>query len=340
MRGRGNPGCVTKMITDNFGRNIHYLRLAVTDRCNLRCTYCMPAGVLQWLLGKELMRYEEMLRLCRLLVTMGIDKIRITGGEPFVRKDLMPFLYQLAEIGGLKELTLTTNGLLTEKYVPGLKQLGVKAVNLSLDTLDPGRFRQIARRDGVDKVLATMYRLLEQDIDVKINAVVMEGKNIEDIVPLVLLTKTLPVSVRFIEEMPFNGGGGPVPLKWDAVQMLRHIKMYFPDMERTADPAHATSSNYKIPGFTGSLGIIAGYTRSFCGSCNRIRITPAGILRTCLYSSGGLDLKQAMRAGAADAEIEQLIINALLKKPEDGWAAQDIPEVARIPYESMAAIGG
>ncbi|MBO9593683.1 MAG: GTP 3',8-cyclase MoaA [Niabella sp.] len=328
------------MITDNYGRKIHYLRLAVTDRCNLRCTYCMPAAGLQWLPGKELMRYEEMLRLSRMLVKMGIDKIRITGGEPFVRKDLMPFLHQVAEISGLKELTITTNGLLTEKYVPGLKQLGVKAVNLSLDTLDPGRFRQIARRDGLNNVLATMYRLLEQGIDVKMNAVVMEGKNIEDIVPLVRLTKTLPVSVRFIEEMPFNGGHRPVPLQWDAGQILRYIKSYFPDLERMADPVHATACNYQIPGFTGSLGIIAGYTRSFCGSCNRIRITPAGVLRTCLYSNGGLDLKEAMRAGATDAEIEQQIINALLKKPENGWAAQDIPEAARIQYESMAAIGG
>ncbi len=195
------------MLIDNHGRKINYLRLAVTDRCNLRCFYCMPEEGLNWLDRKELMTYEDMLRSCALLVKMGIEKIRITGGEPFVRKDIMQLLTALSKLDGLKELSMTTNGVLTAPYVAEMKALGVKSVNLSLDTLDANRFFTITRRDEFASVMATLDELLKHDIDVKINAVVMEGKNTEDIIPLVELTKDLPVSVRFIEEMPFNGDG-------------------------------------------------------------------------------------------------------------------------------------
>src|SRR6202012_3579658 len=198
--------CIT-LLTDNHGRRINYLRLAVTDRCNLRCFYCMPEEGLNWLSRKELMSYHEMLGICSLLVGMGIDKIRITGGEPFVRKDIMPFLSELSRIDGLNELTITTNGVLTAPYVGELKRIGVKSVNLSLDTLDAARFFAITARDEFAKVMNTLDELLKHNIDVKINAVVMDGKNTEDIIPLVQMTRDLPVSVRFIEEMPFNGDG-------------------------------------------------------------------------------------------------------------------------------------
>ena len=195
------------MLVDNHGRKINYLRLAVTDRCNLRCFYCMPEDGLNWLSRKELMTYEEMLRACSLLVNMGIEKIRITGGEPFVRKDIMQFLTGVSKLPGVKELSLTTNGVLTAPYVPELKRIGVRSVNLSLDTLDAGRFFSITRRDEFRNVMETLDELLRYNIRVKINAVVMDGKNTQDIIPLVELTKDLPVSVRFIEEMPFNGDG-------------------------------------------------------------------------------------------------------------------------------------
>ncbi len=229
------------MIIDSYGRKINYLRLAVTDRCNLRCTYCMPAAGLNWLPRRELMTYEEMLRLCSLLVKMGIEKIRITGGEPFIRKDLLPFLQNISFIDGLQELTLTTNGLLTAPLVPELKNIGIKSVNLSLDTLDKNRFARIARRDGLDRVLKTLDALLSHNIAVKINTVVMEGCNTEDIIPLVRLTKTLPVSVRFIEEMPFNGGTHHVSPDWNFVKILEHIKEHFPEIEKIKDAAHSTS---------------------------------------------------------------------------------------------------
>ncbi len=328
------------MITDSHGRTINYLRLAVTDRCNLRCAYCMPAEGLDWLPRKELMTYEEMLRLCSLFVEMGVEKVRITGGEPFVRRDLVPFLYRLSGIGGLRELTLTTNGLLTGEYVADLKKMGVRSVNLSLDTLDAGRFYRITRRKGLEKVLSTMDKLLENGIRVKINAVVMEDKNTEDIIPLVQLAAKLPVSVRFIEEMPFNGGKEDVSLHWNYTRILEHIRQAFPAIAKIGDPAHATAYGYKIPGFEGDIGIIAAYSRSFCGACNRLRITPTGMLRTCLYDAGNVNLKDAMREGRTNAELQQIITNAILKKPKDGWEAQRTLVAQHREHESMAAIGG
>ena len=194
------------MLVDNHGRTINYLRLAVTDRCNLRCFYCMPEEGIEWMPRKEILTYEEIVRLCSLLVKMGIEKIRITGGEPFVRRDLMQLLSSLSKLSGLKELTITTNGVLTAPLVPELKKLGIRSVNLSLDTLDRNRFFAITKRDELPRVLDTLDALLQHGFDVKLNAVVMGEKNSQDILPLVELTKDLPLSVRFIEEMPFNGG--------------------------------------------------------------------------------------------------------------------------------------
>lgn len=328
------------MIVDSFGRAMNYLRLAVTDRCNLRCAYCMPGEGLDWLPRGELMTYEEMSRICSLFVKMGVEKIRITGGEPFVRKDLLSFLKDISQINGLRQLTITTNGLLTAPLVPELKKIRINSVNLSLDTLDGDRFARITHRNGLDKVLKTLDTLLSHDIAVKINTVVMETLNIPDIIPLVQLTKALPVSVRFIEEMPFNGGSHRVSLNWNYIRVLEHIREYFPSIVKTVDPPHATASNYKIPGHKGDIGIIAAYSRSFCGSCNRVRITPTGVLRTCLYDAGKLNLKDALREGRADEELQSLITNAILKKKRDGWEAQKMLSARKLEHESMATIGG
>ncbi|MFT3750690.1 MAG: GTP 3',8-cyclase MoaA [Agriterribacter sp.] len=327
------------MITDSYGRKINYLRVAVTDRCNLRCTYCMPANGLNWFPRKDIMTDEEMLRICNLFVKMGVEKIRFTGGEPFVRSGFLSFLETVSHIKGLHELTLTTNGVLTAPVVPQLKKAGIRSVNLSLDTLDEDRFFNITQRKGLDKVLATLHALLENEIAVKINAVVMDDKNIDDIIPLVELTKTLPVSVRFIEEMPFNGSDKPVSFNWNFAQILKHIRAYFPGIIKITDPPNATSFNYRIPGHNGDVGIIAAYTRSFCGTCNRIRITPTGVLRTCLYDAGSFNIKEAIRSGITDDALERLIREAILKKPENGWIAEK-ENSNKAGHESMATIGG
>jgi molybdenum cofactor biosynthesis protein A len=327
------------LLTDNHGRQLNYLRLAVTDRCNLRCFYCMPEDGLNWLSRKELMSFEELLRICSLMVNMGIDKIRITGGEPFVRKDMMALLTSISQLQGLKELVITTNGVLTAPFVSQLKEIGIKSVNLSLDTLDRNRFFAITRRDEFPGVMKTLEAMLHQDIEVKINTVVMAGKNTQDIVPLVDLTKELPVSVRFIEEMPFNGDGHSYSgITWDYVRILEEIKTAFPDLRKIADPKFSTAYNYHIGGHAGTIGIIAAYSRTFCGTCNRIRLTPEGTLRTCLYDNGVLNLKDSMRKGLNDDDIRQLLLNAFNNRERDGWDAEK--KRAESPHESMASIGG
>ena len=328
------------MLTDKFGRNINYLRLAIVDRCNLRCTYCMPENGLTWIKQKELMTDEEMLRICTIFTEMGVNKIRITGGEPFVRKNSIELIQNISQLDGLTDLSITTNGLLTEQYIPQLKKFGIKSVNLSLDTLNEERFFKITRRKSFDKVMKTLDSLLQHAIKVKINTVVMEDQNIDDIIPLITLTKERPVDVRFIEEMPFNGGTHAVSLKWNSVQILNHIKSHFPEIQKTEDPKNSTSYNYNIPGFNGNIGIIAAYTRSFCGTCNRLRLTPTGILKTCLYEGTGVNLKDEIRLGKTDEELKNIIINSVQNKPKDGWEAQKSSLTVSQIHQSMATIGG
>ncbi|GAA4314908.1 GTP 3',8-cyclase MoaA [Mucilaginibacter gynuensis] len=301
----------------------------------------MPEHGLDWLSRAELMSYEEMLRVSSLLVKMGIQKIRITGGEPFVRKDIMQLLTALSKLDGLDELSITTNGVLTAPFIPELKKIGVRSVNLSLDTLDSGRFFSITRRDEFDMVMNTLHQLLKQDIEVKINAVVMAGQNTQDIIPMVELTKELPVSVRFIEEMPFNGDSHVYTgLPWDHLRILEEIRDGFPGIQKLIDPAHSTSYNYHVPGHKGDVGIIAAYSRTFCGTCNRIRITPQGTLKNCLYDDGVLNIRDVMRKGITNEELEKVLTNAFNHRPQDGYEAERSRIEKTGVHESMATIGG
>ena len=241
------------MLYDNHGRPLNYLRLAVTDRCNLRCFYCMPAEGLPWHGKDQILSYEEMLRLVSILAGLGISKVRITGGEPFVRKDLIPFMNELSQVTGIEKVNITTNGTAPLSQVAALKALGINAVNLSLDSLDPQRFKAITRRDDFDKVWAFYQELLHQGITTKINAVVMEEHNLEDILSMSALTLTDPVSIRFIEEMPFNGGSkGYVPITWNYQKIIAHIKGQYPELERLNDEKSSTSYNYQVPGAKGT----------------------------------------------------------------------------------------
>lgn len=296
---------------------------------------------MNWLSRSELLTYQEMLSVCSLLVKMGIEKIRITGGEPFVRKDIMQLLTALYQLQGLNELTITTNGVLTAPFIPELKKIGVKSVNLSLDTLDANRFFSITKRDEFANVMETFEQLLKHDIEVKINAVVMDGKNTQDIIPLVELTKDLPVSVRFIEEMPFNGEGHIYTgLQWDYVRILDEIRQKYPDISKLTDSAYSTSYNYKIPDHKGTIGVIAAYSRTFCGTCNRIRVTPDGELKTCLYDTGALNVKNLLRNGATDSDLKNALLNAFSHRSKDGWEAEKNRGNNTPAHESMATIGG
>lgn len=325
---------------DNHGREINYVRMAVTDRCNLRCFYCMPAEGINYVPRKELLSYEEMHRLMQVLSQMGITKLRLTGGEPFIRRDIMDFLAAVSKLG-LEQINITTNGTLTAPLVPELKKMGIHSVNLSLDTLDRDRFYEITRRNEFDKVMHTMDELLKHDIRTKVNAVVMENKNTEDLIPMTELARHQPIDVRFIEEMPFNGAGSHYPvLTWNHRRILDHLRMHYPDIERLPDPPTSTSANYRVPGFKGKIGIIAAFSRTFCGTCNRIRITPQGMLKTCLYDEGVFNVRNLMRAGATNEQMRDAFLDALNHRAKDGWEAERNRNFGSPVSESMSTIGG
>lgn len=276
-----------------------------------------------------------------ILASLGITKVRLTGGEPFVRNDLMKLINRIVETPGIEELHLTTNGVLTGPYIPELKKLGLKSVNLSLDTLDPQRFKMITRRDEFEAVSSTLDSLLEHKIAVKINAVVMEGKNIEDILPLVELTRKHSLDVRFIEEMPFNGEGNHYPtLKWTYKAILKYIREQFPSLVKVSDAPFSTSYNYQVPGHKGTVGVIAAFSRTFCGTCNRIRVTAQGTLKTCLYDDGVLDIRQLLRNGSSDDEIKRHLVHAFNHRVKDGYEAEKARKNRQPASESMSTIGG
>lgn len=326
------------MLFDNHNRPITYLRLAVTDRCNLRCFYCMPETGIKYLPKQQLLTYEEMERLVAVLARMGVSKLRLTGGEPFVRAGLMGFLDRLSIIPGMHELHMTTNGVLTASHVADMARLGVKSVNLSLDTLDRARFQQITRRDELPAVLNTLDELLAHDIRVKINAVVMDGQNTQDLFSLAELARNQPIDVRFIEEMPFNGEGSHYPiLTWTHQRILAELHSFYPDLQPRPTAPHATATTYQAPGHVGTMGIIAAYTRTFCGSCNRIRLTAQGTLKTCLYDNGVLDVRALLRSGVTDDDLVAAFLKAFAHRPATGFEAEaHRPEVT----ESMSTIGG
>jgi len=323
---------------DNHGRELSYLRLAVTDRCNLRCTYCMPAEGINYLPERELLSWEEMFRLTRIMHEMGIKKVRITGGEPFVRNGLVDFLTDLAGLKDL-EICLTTNGVFIGDYIETLQKLGVRHINLSLDSLNRDRFKEITRRDDFAKVYDNLIRLIQAGFQVKINAVVMHGKNEEDIIELTEFARTYPVSVRFIEEMPFNGSGlVEEKLFWDHVRILERIRSQFPDLKARPFLFGETAKTYEIPGFQGNLGIIAAFSRTFCGTCNRIRLTAKGQVKTCLYDDGVFDLKAYLRGGISDEEIKIQLMTLFKARSLDGFEAEKNRK--GVITESMTTIGG
>ncbi len=330
----------TQTLFDNHGRKLNYLRLAVTDRCNLRCFYCMPEAGIRYLPKKELLSFEEIERLVTLMASMGITKVRLTGGEPFVRTDLMDLIRRIKYINGIQDVHLTTNGVLTAPYIPELKKL-ISSVNLSLDTLNREKFKQITFRDEFDSVLETLHTLIQHSIPVKINAVVMDEKNIDDIVPLIELTKYYPVSIRFIEEMPFNGEGSHyATLTWTYKKILEFIQLHYPTLYKVPDPENSTAFHYAIHGHVGTIGIIAAFSRTFCGTCNRIRVTAQGVLKTCLYDDGVLNIRDLMRSGFSNQQIQSELLKAFGNRPIDGIEAERT-RINHAPVsESMSTIGG
>jgi molybdenum cofactor biosynthesis protein A len=327
-----------KQLTDKYGRTLNYLRLSVTDRCNFRCYYCMPEEGLKFTSPKNLLTFEEMHTLCEVFCHLGVSKIRITGGEPFVRNGIVSFLQKISVLKGLDEITITTNGTLLQQHIPALKAMGIRKVNLSLDSLNQARFFAITRRDSFQEVYAGIFNLLENGFEVKLNCVLAANKNTDDIIPFIELTKQYPLAVRFLEEMPFNGSSQFNDHNWNYQDILNHIKKNYSHIEVLENEPNSTSVNYKIPGYQGSFGIIPSFSRTFCGTCNRIRLSATGELRTCLYGAPAANLRDVLRQGATLQELENVIINAVAQRYLNGYEAEAANQ--KTVHDSMSVLGG
>ncbi len=327
------------MLIDNHNRKINYLRLAVTDRCNLRCNYCMPAEGINFAKNDKLFTIDELYTLSKIMVEQGIDKIRITGGEPFVRKDLMVLLRKMAVLDGLKDISITTNATLIGPYIDELKELGITNINVSMDAINKETFDTITRRKEYETVYQNLIRLISEGFNVRINFIVLDGQNTQDILPILEAMKKYDVSVRFLEEMPFNGGSKNFDtIKWDYKNIFKHIAGAYSNIEKLESPRTSTSINYKIRGHKGTFGLIPSFSRTFCGTCNRLRISATGDVITCLYGKPSMNLREVLRNENAEENIKLHILKAIGSRAKTGFDAQK--NHSSVFDSSMTSIGG
>ncbi|MBC7364834.1 MAG: GTP 3',8-cyclase MoaA [Candidatus Aminicenantes bacterium] len=317
---------------DRFERQINYMRISVTDRCNLRCFYCRGVQDFSFIPHEEILTYEEILRLVRIALKLGIDRFRLTGGEPLVRKDIENLVQEINRLEGVRDLSLTTNGLLLPDYLEKLKAAGLKRLNISLDTLQADKYKKITGFDGLEKVLFAITRALELGFDpVKINVVLLKGLN-EELDDFIQLAFALPVHIRFIELMEFSPEDGYFVSGKQLREKLYHE--YALETMKIAGSGPARN-HYRIKGMKGSFGFILPYSDHFCGSCNRLRLSADGKLQTCLFSSETTDLKGPLRRGAREEEIISLIKEALARKP-GSWADNH----SQVKRNGLRSIGG
>jgi cyclic pyranopterin phosphate synthase len=297
------------MITDSFNRPLKDLRISVTDRCNFRCTYCMPLDEYEWINKKEILTFEEITRIAKLFIEHGVDKIRLTGGEPLVRQDLHLLIEKLAKLEGLDDLCLTTNGALLANQVSALAGAGLKRVNVSIDTLDHEKFKRMTKRGDLDKVLEGIFAAKAAGLaPIKLNAVVERGVNDDDILPLVEFSRANGLAMRFIEYMDVGNSNHWTSAKLVAKkQIIETIHGRYPLREIGREHGSAPSGDYEFIDGRGDIGVIASVTEPFCSSCTRSRITADGKLVTCLFANVGHDLKTQLRSGASDEEIGDFI---------------------------------
>jgi cyclic pyranopterin phosphate synthase len=299
---------------DSFGRSINYLRISVTDRCNLRCIYCMPPEGVPQMSHSEILSYEEIQNVVRAAAELGIYKVRLTGGEPLVRADLPKLIKMLSQIEGIEELSLTTNGTVLKKHALELKQAGLSRVNVSLDTLKPDRFQHITRLGKLEAVLEGIEAAKEAGFEpVKINTVIMRGINDDEILDFARMTYKEGGHVRFIELMPFKGAAEFVP----SIELRQHISLLGKLEPCASITGNGPAMYYRLSGAKGTIGFISPLTEtSFCSRCNRMRLTPDGKLRPCLLGEDEIDLKTPLRNNASMEELKSLILKAVASKPE------------------------
>lgn len=326
------------MLLDSLGRKHDYLRISLTDQCNLRCLYCMPNENMEFMPNNHLMQAQEIFEIAKIFVEQGINKIRLTGGEPLVRKDFPEILFMLASLP--VTLTITTNGLLIDKYLPQLIDAGVTAVNLSLDTLQAVKFAQITKRNGFEKVWNAIHLLLKENRHIKINMVAMKSKNLDEILDFIDLSIKMPLDIRFIEFMPFTGNA------WEQSQVVTHQEIL--DLVRTKfeftklnDQPNDTAKKYQVLGAKGTFAIISTMSEPFCGSCNRLRLTADGKIKNCLFSAEESNLLEQFRKGQDILPIIKQSVWA--KKAKQGGQFPEKYQDTRaekITNRSMISIGG
>jgi len=326
-------------LVDSFGRSHTNLRISVTDRCNIRCVYCMPESV-RFLPRAELLSFEEIERVVRIGAGLGIRKLRLTGGEPLVRRDLPRLIHQLANVPGIEDIGLTTNGLLLAPIADSLRQAGLRRINISLDTLDPSRFEVLTRRAGLDQVIEGIFAAKAAGFDpIKLNAIALKGETEQDIVPLAQFAREHHLELRFIEYMPLD-----VADHWERSKVLtadeilaRLSREIGPLRPAQVRDQRAPATDFDFEDGRGRIGIIASVSHSFCALCNRIRLTADGKLRNCLFSLEETDLRALIRGGGSDADLAKAIRQSVLDK----WEGHTINSIQFIkPDRLMHSIGG
>ena len=336
------------MVSDVYRRPLRDLRISVTDRCNFRCTYCMPLDEYEWINKREILSFEEIARIARLFVRAGVEKLRLTGGEPLVRQDVEKLVAELAAIESLKDLCLTTNGSLLAEKAAGLKAAGLRRINVSIDTLDAEKFRRMTKRGDLAKVLDGLFAAQLQGLDpIKINAVVERGVNDDDIIELVAFAREHGFTMRFIEYMDVGNANDwtskkLVPKK----EIVEKIHARFPLKEIGRSQGSAPAVDYEFADGSGQVGVVASVTEPFCSTCNRARLTADGKLVTCLFSAAGHDLKARLRSGATDEEIFEFIAG-IWRRRDDRYSAERLEAMKSSAYDpkthkkiEMITLGG
>ncbi|MFO7964797.1 MAG: GTP 3',8-cyclase MoaA [Desulfobacterales bacterium] len=324
---------------DLYNRHINYLRISVTDRCNLRCVYCRPSGRIAKLSHDDILRYEEILRIIHIMAEMGLVKIRITGGEPLVRKGLVPFLQKITAVSGIQDVSLTTNAVLLSNYVQDIYNTGIRRLNISLDSLHRSTYKAITGSDSFNRVWAGIQDALSAGFDpIKINFVALRGINDHEIETFARLSYTYPFHVRFIEQMPIGDTAFRVedPLLSDEIKYILEssVGKLIPVENGILD---GPAKRYKFGGFKGEIGIISPISHHFCETCNRLRLTSNGLLRPCLLSDYSEDLKTPLRSGCSDDHLARIIIKAIKNKPAKHALVSETPAEVISP---MSSIGG
>ena len=323
---------------DKLNRKIDYLRISVIDRCNLRCVYCMPEEGIESIPHDEILTYDEILRICEIVSELGIRKIKITGGEPLVRKDIVNLIRDIKNIDKIEQVTLTTNGILLHEMLDDLYDAGIDAINISLDTLNKDNFKKITRRDGLEKVLMSIDKAYDLGIRVKINCLAIRDFNLRELVEIASFAKDREIDVRFIELMPI--GFGKKYTQIDNDEILSILESRFGTFEIVTEKrGNGPAKYYRNQNMKGCIGFISAISHEFCESCNRIRLTSNGFLKLCLHYNKGIDLKGPIRNGISDEDLKKLIHDTIWNKPishKFGHASEE----QDIELKNMVQIGG